>query len=137
MKVKLERVDSDFHFQGFGASEVAVNIDASSTIGGNDAGARPMELVLMGLGSCSAIDIIEILKKQRQDLQDIKIVIKAERAAQIPAVFKKIHVEYHLFGNLVSSKVERAVDLSFNKYCSVSVMLAKTAKLEYSYKLNL
>ena len=75
MKIELNRINKDFHFQGTGATKIAVNIDGSSEIGGKDAGARPMELVLMGLGSCSAIDIVQILKKKTQTLLDFKIKI--------------------------------------------------------------
>ena len=136
MKIELNRINNDFHFQGTGAAKIAVNIDGSSEVGGEDAGARPMELVLMGLGSCSAIDIVQILKKQKQTLLDFKIKIEAERENKIPAVFKTIHVNFHFTGELDKNKVEKAIELSLNKYCSVTAMLNKTAKINYSFSIN-
>lgn len=136
MKVTLNRVDQNFHFEGTGTSEIPVHIDGSPEIGGSNAGARPMELILMGLGSCGAMDIISILKKQRQDLQDLKILIDADRDNEnTPSVFTKINIEFQFFGNLDSDKVEKAVNLSMEKYCSVSAMLEKTVSINYSFKI--
>jgi putative redox protein len=136
MKVTLNRIDDAFHFEGKGISDVGIPIDGSTEIGGRNAGARPMELVLMGLGSCGAMDIISILKKQRQDLKDLKINIDSERDYdQTPAVFKEIKVEFIFYGKLEENKVEKAVTLSMEKYCSVSAMLEKTAKITYSFQI--
>ena len=136
MKVALNRVDDGFHFEGEGSSSVKVHIDGSPDIGGKNAGARPMELVLMGLGSCGAMDIISILKKQKEELNDIKIIINAERDNNnTPAVFTEINIEFLFYGNLNETKVERAVNLSMQKYCSVSAMLEKTALISYSYQI--
>lgn len=136
MKIELNRINNAFHFQGNGIGSVKINIDGSPEIGGEDAGARPMELILMGLGSCSAIDIIQILKKQKQKLSDFKINISAERVDKIPAIFKNIDIEYILFGELDNKKVDRAIRLSMEKYCSVTAMLNKTAKINYSFTIN-
>ena len=137
MKVELKRVDQNFHFQGFGSSEVPVNIDGSTDIGGNNSGARPMELILMGLGTCGAMDIISILKKQKQDLQDLKIEVDGERDYdKTPAVFTNIKINFIFTGNLDRTKVEKAVNLSMEKYCSVSAMLEKTVKIEYTFIIN-
>ena len=136
MNIELNRINNAFHFQGTGITDVAVNIDGSPEIGGENAGARPMELILMGLGSCSAIDIVQILKKQKQSLHDFKIRIDAERENRIPAVFKSIDVHYSFTGELDKKKVEKAIELSFNKYCSVTAMLNKTAKINYSFSIN-
>ena len=136
MKVTLNRVDNGFHFEGEGSSDVKIHIDGSREIGGKNAGARPMELVLMGLGSCGAMDIISILKKQKQKLIDLKINIDAERDSDnTPAVFKDIIIEFLFYGNLDDRKVKRAVNLSMEKYCSVSAMLEKTASISYSYQI--
>ena len=136
MKVVLSRVDEGFHFEGVGSSDSEVHIDGSTEIGGQNSGARPMELVLMGLGSCGAMDIISILKKQKQNLIDLKISIDAERDKNnTPAVFTEINIEFLLFGNLDEDKVARAVNLSMQKYCSVSAMLGKTALISYSYQI--
>ena len=136
MKVQLNRIDENFHFEGIGSSKISVHIDGSEEIGGQNAGARPMELILMGLGSCGAMDIISILKKQKEDLRDLKIFINGERNYNLtPAVFTNIEIEFHFYGNLDPKKVKKAVNLSMEKYCSVSAMLEKTAKILYSYKI--
>ncbi len=137
MKIEINKKDDAFHMEALGSGPFSVSIDAGKKAGGNDKGVRPMELVLMGLGSCSSIDIISILKKQRQQLDDLKINITAKRDDEnIPAVFLEIHMEFILTGRLEAQKVERALDFSINKYCSVSRMLAKTAEITYSYKIN-
>jgi uncharacterized OsmC-like protein len=114
-----------------------VNIDASEAIGGSNNGARPMELVLMGLGGCSAIDIISILRKQKQIIEDYEIEINAERyESRTPSIFKKIKVTHILSGEIKEKKLVRAINLSVTKYCSVSHILNPTAEIEYYYKLN-
>ena len=137
MKVKLERRDNNYNFHGKGSSDVIVSIDGSKEIGGNNAGVRPMELVLMSLGSCAAMDIVSILKKSRQNLKEFNIGIEGERDYdQTPAVFKKIHLDFFLFGDLDESKVEKAVNLSVEKYCSVSAMLRNSVEITYSLHIN-
>lgn len=136
MQIELTRVDQDFHFEATGASGVAINIDGSPDIGGHNAGARPMELLLMGLGGCSAIDIILILKKQRQQIAsfDIKISAEREKAGEL-SLFKSIHVHFVLGGALDKDKVKRAIDLSLEKYCSVAAILYKTATIDYTFEV--
>jgi putative redox protein len=122
---------------GTGSSNTEVHIDASEQIGGHNQGARPMELVLMGLGGCSGIDLINILKKQSQDLKSFDIIIEAEREQdKIPAVFKTIHLTFKLSGNLSDKQVKKAIELSMEKYCSVTAMLEKTAKITYEYHIE-
>ena len=104
MKVELNRVDDAFHFEAIGASGVAVNIDAADNIGGHNAGARPMELFLMGLGGCTSIDLILILKKQRQPLEDLKLVIDGEREkieGTEMSPFRKINIQHQTHTNLL------------------------------------
>lgn len=138
MKVELKRVDNAFHFEAVGAAGVPVNIDANADIGGSNAGARPMEMLLMGLGGCSAIDIILILQKQRQEITDFRIHIDGDRAPDaMPSVFTNIRVHYAFFGpDLNEEKVKRAIDLSMDKYCSVSAILNKTATISYTFSIN-
>jgi len=136
MKIEISRKDDAFHMEGLGSGPLSVSIDAGKKVGGNNKGVRPMELILMGLGSCSAIDLIAILKKQRQQLDDLKININAKREEEnIPAVFTEIHIEYVLTGQFETKKVEHALDLANNKYCSVSKMLEETVDISYSYKI--
>ena len=101
-------------------------IDGPPDHGGKNLGARPMEMVLMGLGGCTSIDVIDILKKSRQDITDCVTQLTAERANSIPAVFTKIHIHFVVTGrNLKPRQVERAVELSATKYCSATLMLQR------------
>ncbi|PIQ22540.1 MAG: disulfide bond formation regulator [Cytophagales bacterium CG18_big_fil_WC_8_21_14_2_50_42_9] len=137
MKVELKRVNDAFHFEAVGAANVPVHIDGSPDIGGVDAGARPMEMILMGLGGCSAIDVVLILQKQRQVIEDLIISVEGERVTnETPSVFKTIHVHYSFKGDLSEDKVKRAIDLSMEKYCSVTAILNKTAEVTHSYSIN-
>lgn len=137
MEVNLTRVDEDYHFAATGASGVQVHIDGSPEIGGHNAGARPMELLLMGLGGCSAIDIIQILKKQRQQIDTFDIKVTAERAAgEVPSLFKHINVHFVLGGPLDEEKVQKAINLSMDKYCSVAAILYKTATISHSFEVG-
>ena len=96
-----------------------------------------MQLLLAGIGSCSSIDIIHLLKKQRQQLDDIKITVTAEREKDTaPSLFTDIHVHFELYGPLDEKKVQRAVALSMDKYCSVTRILEKTAKITYDYTIK-
>ena len=137
MKVELRRINDAFHFEAVGAAGVPVHIDGSPDIGGVDAGARPMEMILMGLGGCSAIDIVLILQKQRQVIQDMTISIEAERVPnETPSLFKTIHVHYNFKGDLQIEKVARAIELSMEKYCSVTAILNKTAVITHSFTIG-
>jgi putative redox protein len=101
-------------------------IDGPPDHGGKNLGARPMEMVLMGLGGCTSIDVVDILKKSRQDVTDCVTQLTAERASTIPAVFTNIHIHFVVTGrNLKSRQVERAIELSATKYCSATLMLQR------------
>ena len=136
MKVKLKRVDQAFHFSGTGSDNIPVQIDASESVGGHHAGARPMELLLISLASCSAIDIILILEKQKQMLEIFDISVEGQRREnEIPAVFESIHIHYTFSGALQEKKVARAIDLSIDKYCSVIAMLRPKVKITTSFSI--
>lgn len=112
----------------------SVITDAAESVGGTNAAMRPMQLMLAGLGSCSSIDVIHMLKKQRQHLEDIRIVVTADREKdKVPSLFTKVHVHFILKGDLNENKVKRAVDLSMEKYCSVAKIMEKTAEITWSY----
>jgi putative redox protein len=136
MSVELNRVNDAFHFEAYGSEKVPVHIDAAEAIGGTHAGARPMELLLIGLGGCTAIDVLLILKKGRQIVEDIKIKISGLRDAEAnPAPFEKIHLHYIFKGNLKPDKVENAIRLSMEKYCSATAMLEKAAEITWDFKV--
>ena len=138
MKVEMNRVDDAFHFEAFGGDKVGVHIDAAVAIGGSNRGTRPMELILMGLGSCAVIDVILILKKMKQQVDDIRIVVEGDRVeGATPAPFVGLRLRFILRGgNLVQKKVEQAVRLSMEKYCSVSVMLEKSATIDWVVEIE-
>lgn len=113
-----------------------IHMDASPDIGGTNQGMRPMQLLLAAMGGCSTIDIINILKKQRQDLKDIKITVTGEREKDVvPSLYTEVHAHFKLYGNLDPDKVEKAVMLGVEKYCSVAKTLEKSAKVTYSFEI--
>lgn len=121
---------------GESGSGHTVVLDGAEEIGGRNIGIRPMELILIGLGGCTAMDVLSMLKKSRQDITDCDIEIEAERSDGVPKVFTKIHVHFIVTGkNLKDAHVKRAVDLSAEKYCSVSMMLGKTAEITHDYEI--
>ena len=115
----------------------AVVVDAAQDIGGRNLGARPMELVLMGTGACTAIDVMHILRKARQPVTDCVVEVEAERAAEEPKVFTSIRLRYIVTGRgLAAAQVERAIKLSKEKYCSATIMLAKTADITFDWEVR-
>lgn len=138
MRVELKRVDDAFHMEARNEDGKVVHMDAAEKIGGRNNGVRPMQMLLMALGGCSAIDIVLILKKQRQEIEDFEIVVDGEReeVKDGAALFETINVEFKLKGKIDKEKAERAVALSMEKYCSVTKTLEKTAKITYSVSVN-
>lgn len=124
-------------FVGKSGSGHEILMDGPPDAGGENAGPRPMEMLLMGLGGCSTYDVVSILKKSRQEITDCKVEIDAERADAVPAVFTKIHLHFVVSGNnLKESQVKRAVSLSADKYCSASIMLeAGGVEITHDYEI--
>ena len=123
-------------FEATSSTGHKVMMDASKEVGGEDRGSRPMELLLMGLGGCSGIDVMLMLEKGKQDVKDCQMEITSERADGVPAVYTKINLHFTVTGTeLNEKKVARAVSLSAEKYCSVSKMLEKTAEMTHSYEI--
>lgn len=123
-------------FVGETGSGHAVVMDGPPEIGGHNLGPRPMEMVLLGLGGCTAVDVMMMLQKGGQAVQDCRIEVSAERAETIPKVYTKIHLHYVVSGQgLSAAKVARAVNLSAEKYCSVSKMLEQAAELTHDFEL--
>jgi putative redox protein len=136
MKARVRLVEG-MTFVAESGSGHAVVVDASPEIGGKDLGPRPMELVLMGLGSCSAIDVVHILRKARQPIAGCIVEMDADRAAEDPKVFTRIRMHYIVTGReLAAAQVERAIRLSKEKYCSATSMLAKTAAIEVDFEIR-
>ena len=123
-------------FVGESGSGHSVVMDGAPESGGRNLAARPMEMVLMGMGGCTAFDVVTILKRARQPIADCIVELSAERAEDIPKVFTKIHVHYLVKGRGLSEKqVEKAVNLTAEKYCSVSIMLAKSAEITHDFEI--
>lgn len=136
MRIALNRIDDAYHMEAVNEDGRKIEIDGSPDIGGKNNGMRPMQLLLAGIGGCSAIDVINILQKQRQELKDIAVIVDGERKEEeVPSVFKSIHLHFKLTGQVAEAKVKRALDLSINQYCSVAMMLGKTAEIDYSYEI--
>ena len=125
-KIELARVKGDFGFEAKDEQGHVVRMDSSPESGGWDFGVRPMQMLLMGLAGCSAIDVITILKKQRQDVKDYKMVVNGDREAGVePSLWREISIEFHLYGKVDEDKAVKAAELSINKYCSVAATLVK------------
>ena len=123
-------------FLGESGSGHSIIMDSDPQNGGRNLGIRPMEAILMGLGGCTAYDVVNILSKSREDLIDCEIELEAERAESVPKIFTKITLKYKITGNNLSiKKVERAVNLSAEKYCSASLMLGKTAEITHQIEI--
>lgn len=133
IKIELNRLNDAFHMEAVNDHGKTVQMDGSPEIGGSNLGFRPMQMLLAGMAGCSAIDVISILKKQRQDLKDIKVTITGEREKDVvPSLYTEIHAHFRLFGKLDPDKAAKAVSLSVEKYCSVSKTLEKSARITYS-----
>jgi putative redox protein len=136
MKARVQLVEG-MTFVAESGSGHAVVVDAAPDVGGKDLGPRPMELVLMGTGACSAIDVVHILRKSRQPITGCVVELDSERAAEDPKVFTKIHMHYVVTGKgLAQAQVERAIGLSKEKYCSATIMLAHTAEVTFDYEIR-
>ena len=136
MEINLARLDDAFLFETTNDEGLTVLSDASPDIGGQGRALRPMQLVLAAVASCSSIDIVLLLKKQRQELQDLKVRVTGQRAETVPKVFTAIQVHYRFWGALEEKKVERACRLSMEKLCSVSMMLvAAGVDLSWTYEI--
>jgi putative redox protein len=135
MTARIKWVE-EMTFVGESGSGHSVVMDGAPESGGRDLGVRPMEMLLLGLGGCTAFDVVMILGKARQAVTDCVVEIEAARAATEPKVFTKIHVHFVVTGrNLADKQVARAVELSAEKYCSASIMLGKTAAITHDYEI--
>ncbi len=124
-------------FEGTAGSGHTVAMDGPPSAGGRDLGCRPMEMLLLGLGGCTAFDVVYILKRGRHPVTDCVVEVEAERADTAPKVFTRIHLHYRVSGEgLKESAVARAVKLSAEKYCSASIMLGKVAELTHDYEVT-
>ena len=127
IRIELERIEGDYGFEATDANGHTVRIDSSPETGGVNFGVRPMQMLLMGLGGCSGIDIVSILKKQRQPVEGFHIDIEGEREPGVePSLWKQVKIVFQLKGNIDLEKAKRACELSMDKYCSVAATMRKS-----------
>ena len=127
----------DVSFSGTADSGHTVIMDGAKEAGGKNLGSRPMELVLIGMGGCTAYDVIHILRKSRQEIAGCIAEIEAQRAETDPKVFTHIHIHFIVSGKILEpKKLQHAIELSATKYCSASIMLAKTAKITHDFEIR-
>jgi putative redox protein len=126
----------NFRFEAKNPNGLTVNFDAPKKYGGDETAPTPMETVLASLAGCTSFDVVNILKKKRQKISSYSVETEAERSEEPPEVFTKIHIKYIIKGENISKEaVERAIQLSYDKYCSVGAMLKKTAEITTSYEI--
>ncbi len=136
MKARVKWLDN-MSFVGESDSGHSVVMDGPPEAGGRNLGVRPMEMLLLGLGGCSSFDVVSILKKTRQDVTNCEVDITAERAESEPKVFTNIHMHFNVTGKALSEKkVEKAISLSADKYCSAAIMFEKTATVTHSVEIT-
>ncbi len=136
--IEIKRVDDAYAFEATDTNNHSLRMDAAETIGGHNTGIRPMQTLLSALGGCSGVDIVSILKKQRQEIKDFTMVIEGEREAdKEPSLWKYIHIKFRLTGNVDAEKAQKACALSLDKYCSVAATLrAAGCTIEWDVEVN-
>jgi len=136
LKTKIKWMQ-DVSFKGSSESGHKVVLDGPKELGGKDLGMRPMEMMLIGMGGCTSFDVVTILKRSRQQITGCIAEIEATRADEIPKVFTSIHIHFLIKGiDLKEKAVERAIELSANKYCSASIMLGKSVKITHDFVIS-
>lgn len=136
MKARVQWLDGRA-FVGESGSGHAVVMDGAPEAGGRNIGVRPMEMLLLGLGGCTAFDVVMILERMREKVTGLDVALEAERAAEDPKVFTHVKIIYKLTGRgLKPANVERAINLSAEKYCSASIMFGKTASIEHAFEIT-
>lgn len=138
VKVRLDRVNDAFHFRATNVWGHTIDVDDSGSYDeGHGNGTGPMELLLVAAGSCSAFDMVSILRKARQEITAFGVSVEGEKpVGTAPSLYHTVHLRYELEGDLDETRVRRAAELSLQKYCSVSRTLAPTARIEYSFSIN-
>lgn len=137
MKIKIDRLDNDFSMQAVNEDGNSLLMDGSAEIGGHGTGMRPMQLLLAAVGGCSAIDVILILKKQKQAIESFSVEVDGEREKiNDYSLFRDICLHFKIKGQVDIDKAEKAIQLSLEKYCSVSKTLEPTAKITYKLTVN-
>ena len=136
VNISIQKLPGELHMEAQNEEGGMIRLDGSRSIGGLEGGMSPMQMLLAAAGGCSTIDIIGILKKQRQELKDIRVEVEGDRQkVDTYSEFKTIHMHFVLTGNLEPTKVKKAIELSIGKYCSVSKALEKSSKITHSFEI--
>jgi putative redox protein len=136
MKVFLRKINNRVLFEASNSRGHTINIEGSRDIGGEDSAPSPTELLLMSQAGCTAIDVVELLKKMRQPLEHLEIETEGHRAQdQVPKIFTGIHLHYKIYGNVQPEKADKAISMSIEKYCTISKMIDQVARLTYSFEV--
>ena len=136
MKISLKRVNDTVLFEATNARGHKVLIEGNKDIGGENLAPSPTELFIMSQAACTAVDIVELLKKMRQPLMHLEIETTAERAQdQVPKIFTHIHLHYKIYGNVKEAKAEKVIAMSIEKYCTVSKMIDHIAQITHSFEI--
>lgn len=137
MSTTVQKLSENSHFEAKNEQGGKVRVDANSEIGGIEGGLSPMEMLLAAIGGCSSVDVLNILKKQRQEVQDFRVEVEADKQEMDTySKYKAINLHFILTGGPDAKKVEKAIELSIGKYCSVSKALEKGSEITYSYEIN-
>lgn len=137
MKIELKRLNKAVHFEATNADGNSIIMDGSPSIGGEGLGVRPMQTLMMGLAGCASIDVVVILKKMRQQLDDLKVTVDAQTAKENDVtVFKNIVLNFSLWGDIKEEKAKKAIEMSIDTYCSVGKVIEKSAPITYTLSLN-
>jgi putative redox protein len=135
VEARVRLVDA-MHFEGTATSGHKLAMDADDAAGGQNRGFRPMELLLVGFGGCTGMDVISILRKKRQDVTGLELNVRGVISDDYPKIYREVHIEYVVHGRGVQQEaVERAITLSLDKYCSVGATLAKAGKIAYTSRI--
>ncbi|MFN1835414.1 OsmC family protein [Balneola sp. MJW-20] len=137
MNIQVDWLGKDFHMEAANEEGGKIRMDGNTQIGGLEGGMSPMQMLLAAIGGCSAIDVISILEKQKQTLKDLSVEVDGdkEKTKAGYSEYKSIHLHFRLSGDLDPKKVERALELSITKYCSVSKALEKGSEISYDYEI--
>lgn len=136
MQITVRRVNDKVHLRASNPEGNTVDLDGGPRVGGEGKGFRPMQLLLASLAGCSTMDLVPILEKQRQKLDDLSITVTGERPDGVPSPFSAIHLHYDLFGEIQEEKAQRAVELAVEKYCSVAETINDTVRITYDFTIN-
>lgn len=137
MKVTIDKLEQEQHMEAQNEEGGRIRMDGTSSVGGLEGGFSPMQLLLAGIGGCSAIDVLNILDKQKQSYDDLQIIVDGDKQSKgTYSSFDTIHLMFVFSGNPDPKKVERAIDLSIGKYCSVSKALEKGSEITWSYEIS-